>query len=115
MSFATIGIIWVNHHSLFVDVRRVDRALLFLDLARLLVAWVIPFPTAMLGRVVSVEPPSHIVAAIYGSVMLLMSLAFTALRRHVTPDARLLGTRLDSRASRERASTATTRRPSGPS
>ena len=101
VSFAMIGIIWVNHHSLLVHVRRVDRALLFLNLARLMVVSVSPFPTAMLGRLVSVEPRSHIVAAIYGSVMILMSLAFTTLWRHVTRDARLPGRDLDPRARRE--------------
>src|SRR5436305_838139 len=65
VSFATIGIIWVNHHSLFAHVRRVDRTLLFLNLLLLMVVSVIPFPTALLGRFVIDERDSHLAAAAY--------------------------------------------------
>ncbi len=102
VSFATIGIIWVNHHELFVHVRRVDRTLLFLNLALLLVVSLIPFPTAILGRfVVAADPDSHIAAAVYGGLMILMSIAFTVLWRHVTKDARLLGEHLEPRRARQ--------------
>src|ERR1041385_8087175 len=47
-SFATIGIIWVNHHSLFEHVRQVDRPLLFLNLLLLITGSLIPFPTSLL-------------------------------------------------------------------
>jgi uncharacterized membrane protein len=101
VSFATIGIIWVNHHQLFVNVRRVDRTLLFLNLVLLMVVSVIPFPTAILGRFVSVERESHVAAAMYGVLMIFMSLAFTALWRHVTRDGRLLGRNLDPHRARQ--------------
>jgi uncharacterized membrane protein len=101
VSFATIGIIWVNHHQLFVHVRRVDRTLLFLNLVLLIVVSLTPFPTAIVGRSMSLERESHIAAAIYGVLMILMSLAFTALWRHVTRDARLLGRHLDPRRARQ--------------
>ena len=52
-SFGTIGIIWVNHHTLFAHVRQVDRPLLFLNLLLLMTVSVIPFPTALLGRYVT--------------------------------------------------------------
>jgi uncharacterized membrane protein len=101
VSFATIGIIWVNHHSLFAHVRRVDRTLLFLNLLLLMVVSVIPFPTAILGRFVIAEADSHLAAAIYGVLMILMSLAFTALWRHVTSNARLLGRHVDPGRARQ--------------
>jgi uncharacterized membrane protein len=101
VSFATIGIIWVNHHQLFVHVRRVDRTLLFLNLGLLMVVSLIPFPTAILGRFALVDGESHIAAAVFGGLMILMSLAFTALWRHVTKDARLLGRHLEPRRARQ--------------
>jgi uncharacterized membrane protein len=101
VSFATIGIIWVNHHQLFVHVRRVDRTLLFINLGLLMVVSVIPFPTAILGRYATAEPESHVAAAIYGVLMILMSLAFTALWRHITSDARLLGHHLNPQRARQ--------------
>jgi len=102
VSFATIGIIWVNHHGLFVHVRRVDRTLLFLNLLLLLAVSLIPFPTAVVGRFVTAERDSHLAAALYGGLMVLTSIAFTGVWRHITRDARLLGRGLDPvRARRE--------------
>jgi uncharacterized membrane protein len=88
VSFLTIGIIWVNHHQLFIHVRRVDRTLLFLNLLLLLVVSLTPFPTAMLGRFATAERDSHLAAAIYGGLMIVMSITFTLLWRHVTREAR---------------------------
>jgi uncharacterized membrane protein len=101
VSFATIGIIWVNHHGLFVHVRQVDRTLLFLNLLLLMVVSVIPFPTAIVGRFVSAERDSHLAAAIYGVLMICMSLAFTALWRHVTGSEKLLGRHLSPARARQ--------------
>jgi uncharacterized membrane protein len=100
VSFLTIGIIWVNHHSLFAHVRHVDRRLLFLNLLLLLVVSAIPFPTSVLGRYIGGGDQSHIAAAVYGAVMVVMSIAFSALWRHVTSDGRLLGAYLDPERAR---------------
>jgi uncharacterized membrane protein len=88
VSFMTIGIIWINHHALFANVRQVDRPLLLINLMLLLSVSTIPFPTALLGRYVGEGDPSHLAAAIYGIVMLSMSLSFTALWTRVSRDAR---------------------------
>ncbi len=79
VSFMTIGIIWVNHHTLFARVHHVDRPLLLTNLFLLLSVSTIPFPTALLGRYIGEGEASHLAAAIYGGVMLTMSLSFTAL------------------------------------
>jgi uncharacterized membrane protein len=99
-SFLTIGIIWVNHHSLFANVERVDRRLMFLNLLLLMVVSVIPFPTAVLGRYVTSPEDSHVAAAVYGVVMVLMSISFSALWFHVTRDGRLITARLDPKRAR---------------
>jgi uncharacterized membrane protein len=99
-SFGTIGIIWVNHHSLFMHVRQVDRSLLFLNLLLLMTVSVIPFPTAILGRYVTAGDDGHIAGAVYGSVMVLMSIAFSALWFHVTGHARLISRQLDPKRAR---------------
>jgi uncharacterized membrane protein len=100
VSFVTIGIIWVNHHALFANVRRVDRRLLFLNLLLLLSVSTIPFPTALLGRYIGSGDGSHLAAAIYGAVMVFMSLAFSALWLHVTRDGRLIAAHVDPRRAR---------------
>src|SRR5258708_16555758 len=46
ISFLTIGIIWVNHHTLFKNFARIDRPLLFLNLLLLFFVVSIPFATS---------------------------------------------------------------------
>jgi|SRR5215469_5944980 len=62
-SFATIGIIWLNHHGLFHDVERIEHETLSLNLLLLLVVSFIPYPTAVLvsGHIVrhKLSTPRH--------------------------------------------------------
>lgn len=47
VSFLVIGIIWINHHAVFDRVRRINRPVMFANLALLLMVSVIPFPTKL--------------------------------------------------------------------
>ena len=49
ISFLSIGICWVNHHSIFDLVEKVDRALLFTNLGLLLGIVSIPFTTSLVA------------------------------------------------------------------
>ena len=46
VSFVTIGIMWLNHHTMFSQITRVNRTVLVLNLYLLLGVVAIPFPTA---------------------------------------------------------------------
>jgi uncharacterized membrane protein len=50
ISFAFIGIMWINHHRLFTHIRRSNNVLLFLNLLLLLGVTAVPFPTAVLAQ-----------------------------------------------------------------
>jgi uncharacterized membrane protein len=50
VSFAFIGIMWINHHRLFTHIKRLNNALLFLNLLLLLGVTAVPFPTAVLAQ-----------------------------------------------------------------
>lgn len=50
LSFATIGIMWVNHHAVLEHFDRVDRAFLFLNLGLLMCIAFAPFPTALVAE-----------------------------------------------------------------
>ena len=50
ISFAFIGIMWINHHRLFSHIKRSNNALLFLNLLLLLGVTAVPFPTAVLAQ-----------------------------------------------------------------
>jgi len=49
LSFVIIGTYWVAHHRMLDFVRTVDRTLLWLNLALLMVVAFIPYPTALVG------------------------------------------------------------------
>jgi uncharacterized membrane protein len=90
VSFLVIGIIWVNHHAVFQRVRRVDRTLLFANLALLLFVSVIPFPTRLLAEYLTAGRDSHVAAAVYSAAMLAVGLSFAGVWLSVTRDAGLL-------------------------
>src|SRR5919204_4047728 len=50
ISFLTIGIIWVNHHTVFEQIGRVDRTFLFINVAFLMLVAFIPFPTKLVSE-----------------------------------------------------------------
>jgi len=80
VSFAVIGIIWVNHHTLFAKLLRVDRPLLFINLLLLMVVVLIPFPTAVVAQYIRHNNwDAKVAVAFYSGVMEAMGLAFTAI------------------------------------
>jgi uncharacterized membrane protein len=100
VSFLVIGIIWVNHHTVFDRVRLIDRPVMFVNLALLLIVSAIPFPTHLLAEYLTAGSDSHVAAAVYSATMFLMGIAFALLWLTVTRDARLLHEHVDRAASR---------------
>jgi uncharacterized membrane protein len=100
VSFLVIGIIWVNHHTVFNKVRLVDRPVLFANLALLLIVSAIPFPTHLLAEYLTAGANSHVAAAVYSATMLAMGLAYSTLWLAITRDARLLHEHVDPATSR---------------
>jgi len=90
LGFATIGVMWINHHLLIGLMQRIDRRLLYLNLALLGVVAFIPFPTAVLAEYLTEDSADNLKAAaiFYGFVMVLLSVMFTSLWSHLrrTPD-----------------------------
>jgi uncharacterized membrane protein len=78
-SFATIGIIWLNHHAMFHAVERVDHPTLILNLMLLLVVSFIPFPTAVLGRYGAL--PSS--AFLYGCILTALGITYSMLSFYI--------------------------------
>lgn len=100
VSFLVIGIIWVNHHTMFSKVNLVDRPVLFANLALLLFVSVLPFPTRLLAEYLTAGTDAHTAAAVYSGTMLAMGLAFSVLWIAVTRDVGLLHEEVDAAASR---------------
>lgn len=79
VSFLIIGIIWVNHHTIFSHFAHVNRPVMFLNVFLLMTVAFIPFPTALLATYLTSGSNSRLAAAVYSAAMLLMSVAFTSL------------------------------------
>ena len=79
ISFATIMVIWVNHHSVMDNLKSLDGTLLYLNGLLLMVVAVIPFPTFLLAKYFVAGHDESAAAVAYGIVLTLGSLSFTAI------------------------------------
>lgn len=95
ISFLVIGIVWVNHHTLFHLLSRVDRVLLFVNLFLLMTIVLIPFVTALFADyVLTAGRQASVAAALYNASMLLMGAGFMACVIRVSRHHELLRERL---------------------
>jgi uncharacterized membrane protein len=93
VSFLSIGIMWMNHHTLFGHVTRIDRPLLVLNLLLLMGVVAIPFPTALVAEHLT-GPRSaggSIAAVVYGVVMIVISLVYNAIWEYLVRHTETLG------------------------
>ena len=67
VSFVTIGIIWVNHHTVLDQLHSTDRTFLFINVFFLLCIAFIPFPTRLLATYVRTDD-GQAAAVLYGIV-----------------------------------------------
>jgi uncharacterized membrane protein len=81
VSFANIGIMWINHHRMFTYIKRSNDVLLLLNLLLLLGVTVIPFPTATLAEHMR-SPDQRIAALIYNATFVYIAMAFNGLWRY---------------------------------
>ena len=88
-SFATIGIMWMNHHRMFTLIRRVDTPLLLLNGVLLLAVTFVPFPTALVAEYLS-RPGATVAAAVFNGTYVVLALAFNALWHCAARGRRLL-------------------------
>jgi len=93
-SFATILIMWVNHHNLFALIHRTDHAFLLLNGLLLATVTVIPFPTQVLAAYIR-EPDARTAAIFYAGTFLAMAVAFNRLWAYAQRDGRLLARDVD--------------------
>jgi uncharacterized membrane protein len=96
-SFATIGVMWMNHHRLFTYIKRVDTNLFVLNLLLLLVIVFIPFPTALLASYIT-HPEYHYAALLYSATDILLAISFNLLWRYASYKNRLLDSNVDQGA-----------------
>ncbi|HEY3675725.1 MAG TPA: TMEM175 family protein [Candidatus Tumulicola sp.] len=79
LSFAVIGIMWQNHHTLFRTVARVDRTTIFYNLLLLAGTAFIPFATGTLGAYPTLLPAT----LLYGIVLTYCSTVYNVMLSHI--------------------------------
>jgi uncharacterized membrane protein len=91
VSFLTIGIMWMNHHTILNNVQRADRSLLVLNLLLLLGVVALPFPTALVAEHLTGRGGA-LATVTYGLMMIFISLGFVGVWLYVVTHGEKLGT-----------------------
>ena len=101
-SFLFVGVSWVNHHHLFRRIRAVDTGFLWVSIFFLLTIVPAPFPTAVLANALREGNPadSATAAALYGLVLALHAVGWTALFQYSWRHPELLHRASDAKSIR---------------
>ncbi len=83
VSFATIGIIWVNHHAVILRLREADSTILMVNLIVLMTVAVLPFATSLMATYLKENQGENLAAGLYAGALLAMSVAFSVLNWQV--------------------------------
>ena len=90
-SFLVIGILWINHHSLFRQIRYATRGLMLANLTFLMLVVAIPFVTSLVSKYLLESSQNAKIAMItYDGVALAIALTLTFLWGYVLRRPQLL-------------------------
>ena len=102
-SFTTIGVMWLNHHSIFDRLRQVDRTVQILNLLLLMAIVIVPFPTSLLGHYIPAGGvDARAAATAYAISAVLIGALFSVLWTYVLAHPDLLAAGVDVAAVRRR-------------
>lgn len=90
VSFAVIGIMWFNHHSIFAHFERVDRAFFYVNLLLLMTVAFLPYPTGVLGEALRQGRGERTAAVFYSATMTINAISWSALWLYASSGRRLL-------------------------
>ncbi len=91
VSFLTIGIMWLNHHTMLGQVTKVNRTVLALNLFLLMGVVAIPFPTALVADHLNDSEGGKVAAVTYGLVMMAIAVGYAAMWVYLAAHQRQLG------------------------
>jgi len=89
VNFVTIGIIWINHHTVMAQIGKVDRLFLLLNIGLLLCVAFIPFPTRLVTEHFRSDG-ARAAALVYGVTATAAAIFFSAIWFYASVGARLL-------------------------
>jgi TMEM175 potassium channel family protein len=95
VGFLVIGVMWLNHHTTFGYIARVDRPLLLLNLLLLMTIAAVPWPVELVARYLDRGSQASVAVAVLGLLMTAMSIAFTLFWQYATRHPGLLQPNVD--------------------
>ena len=90
VSFAIIGIMWFNHHSVFGYLETIDAGFFYLNLFLLMTIAFLPYPTGVLGKALLHGDGARTAAVVYSVTMAINAVAWSALWIYASSNRRLL-------------------------
>ena len=93
-SFLTIGIMWINHHTVFRQLGQVDHRFLFINLGLLMCISFVPFPTTLLADY-AWNGGGTSAAVAYGVTLTITAIFFNLLWRYASWNGRLIHANAD--------------------
>jgi uncharacterized membrane protein len=95
VSFVTIGVMWINHHTVFKQIDKVDRTFLTINVVFLMVIAFVPFPTRVLAA--HLQHDARTAALTYGVTMVVMASLYSTLWFYAARNRRLIAADADQR------------------
>jgi uncharacterized membrane protein len=89
VSFVTIGVMWVNHHTLMTQIERADRRFLLATVGLLMCIAFVPFPTRLVAEHIRAEGARDAALA-YGFTMVATAVMFSVTWFYASRGNRLL-------------------------
>jgi uncharacterized membrane protein len=89
VSFVTIGIMWVNHHTVMTQIERADRRFLLATVGLLMCIAFVPFPTRLVAEHIRAEGARD-AALTYGFTMVATAVMFSVTWFYASRGDRLL-------------------------
>jgi uncharacterized membrane protein len=89
VSFVTIGIMWVNHHTVMAQIERADRRFLLATVGLLMCIAFVPFPTRLVAEHIRGEG-AQAAALAYGFTMVATAVMFSVTWFYASRGKRLL-------------------------
>jgi uncharacterized membrane protein len=90
VSFMVIGIMWVNHHTVFSHLHRIDRTMFYLNLVLLMTIVFLPYPTEVFGEALRQHHGARTAAVFYSLVMVINAVLWAAVWLYASVGRRLL-------------------------
>ncbi len=94
-SFATILVMWVNHHRMLRHIRHANDTFLYLNGLLLLLVTFVPFPTALVAAHLR-DSHARTAAAIYAGTYEALALVFNLMWSYAAKGHRLLGSQANA-------------------